>query len=158
MRRTESGWMIRAVDIRIRNEIAELATVRDLLDKIGDELHVPAEALIRLQGALDEIVSNAIRYSSPDHSSGEILVRIMVRPGSVALEIVDDGIAFDPTGVPAPPPAARRPGPGGIGIHLVRHLVDSFDYQRIDGRNHTVLITNCAVGAAPESTGRNEQE
>jgi anti-sigma regulatory factor (Ser/Thr protein kinase) len=142
--------MSRSVDIRIRNEIAELATVRDLLDRIGGELRVPAEALIRLQGALDEIVSNAIKYSWPDGSTGEILVRIMVRTSGVALEIVDDGIAFDPTGVPPPPPAARRPGPGGIGIHAVRHLVDNFAYQRIDGRNHTVLTTNCVVGEVPE--------
>ena len=140
--------MIRSIDIPIRNEISQLATVRDALDRIGDELRIPTPALMQLQVAADEIVSNVIKYAWPDGVDAEFLVRITIRPRTVTLEIIDDGAAFDPRTAPEPPPADQRPRPGGIGIHMIRKLVDDFAYQRIDGRNHTTLTKNHMAGAA----------
>jgi anti-sigma regulatory factor (Ser/Thr protein kinase) len=56
------------------------------------------------------------------------------------VEIVDDGREFDPRQAPAPEPQpAGRREPGGLGIHLVKQLVDRLEYERIDGRNRTVV-------------------
>ena len=143
--------MIRTTDIRIRNRISELATVRDALDRIGARHRLPSWSLIQLQVALDEIVSNVIRHAWPDGADSEILVRITVRPDRVTLEIVDDGISFDPRNVPAPPPADQRSQPDGIGIHMTRQLVDGIAWQRIDaGRNHTTLTKMRAADAVQE--------
>jgi serine/threonine-protein kinase RsbW len=139
--------MTRTVDVVIRNEISQLETVRDALDRLGDELRIPAWPLIQLQVALDEIVSNVIRYSWPDGTEGEVLVRIAVHPGCVTLEIFDDGVPFDPRDAPDPEPSDQRRSPGGIGIHMVRLLVDEFVWRRVDGRNHTTLTKKCTVGA-----------
>jgi len=141
--------MTRSVDIVIHNDLSEIALVRDALDRLGSELEVPGRAIIQLQVALDEIVSNVIKYSWADGGKHEFLVRITVNDGGVALDVFDDGEAFDPRGVPEPDPlpAGKRPEPGGVGIHMVKKLVDDFAYERIDGRNHTRLTKKCATGA-----------
>lgn len=144
--------MIRSIDIHMRNEASELERVRDALDSLGDELPISARALSQLQVALDEIVSNVIKYSWSDGANHEFLVRITADTRTVTLEIIDDGVAFDPRGAPdlAALPEGQRPHLGGRGIHMVRRLVDDFAYERIDGRNHTTLTKHCVAGAALE--------
>jgi anti-sigma regulatory factor (Ser/Thr protein kinase) len=141
--------MTRSVDIVLHNDLSEIALVRDALDRLGAELAVPGRAIIQLQVALDEIVSNVIKYSWADGENHEFLVRITVNDGAVALDIFDDGEPFDPRGAPEPDPplAGKRPEPGGVGIQMVKKLVDDLAYERIDGRNHTRLTKKCATGA-----------
>ena len=130
----------RSVEIVIRNEIAELATLRDSLERIGAELGVPGKPLMQLQVALDEIASNVIKYGWPDGGNHELRVRITGQQDRIEVEIVDDGREFDPRQAPAPEPQpAGRREPGGLGIHLVKQLVDRLEYERIDGRNRTVV-------------------
>jgi serine/threonine-protein kinase RsbW len=140
--------MRRTVDLWIQNDLAEIGTVRDALDNLASEVGIPMRALMQLQVALDEVASNVVRYSWEDGGRHEFLVRITVRAGAIDLEVVDDGRAFDPLSAPPPtvPANSQRPRPGGLGIHMVRKLVDSFSYQRIDGRNHTRLSKRCDVG------------
>jgi serine/threonine-protein kinase RsbW len=141
--------MSSSVDIVIHNELSEIALVRDALDQFGSELEVPAQAIVQLQIALDEIVSNVVKYSWVDDEKHDILVRITIDDDGVVLDIFDDGEPFDPRGAPEPLPslAGRRPEPGGVGIHMVRKLVDDFAYERIDAQNHTRLTKKCATGA-----------
>ena len=130
----------RSVEIVIRNEIAELATLSDGLERIGAELGVPGKPLMQLQVALDEVASNVIKYGWPDGGNHELCVRITGQQDRIEVEIVDDGREFDPRQAPPsePQPAGRRQ-PGGLGIHLVKQLVDRLEYERVDGRNRTVV-------------------
>jgi anti-sigma regulatory factor (Ser/Thr protein kinase) len=130
----------RSVEIVIRNDMAELAKLSDGLEQIGAELGVPGKPLMQLQVALDEIASNVINYGWPDGGSHELCVRITGQQDRIEVEIVDDGRAFDPRhALPSEPQPPGRRQPGGLGIHLVKQLVDRLDYERIDGRNRTVM-------------------
>jgi sigma-B regulation protein RsbU (phosphoserine phosphatase) len=142
--------VIRSVDCVLHNDLLEIAIVRDALDQIGKDFDVPARALMHLQVALDEVVSNVVKYSWPDGGKHEFLVRISVTATGVALDVFDDGRPFDPrqASEPAPLREGQRPRPGGVGIHMTKKLVDNLTYERVGGRNHTSLIKNCAIGAA----------
>ena len=130
----------RSVEIVIRNDLMELATLRDGLEQIGAELGVPGKPLMQLQVALDEIASNVINYGWPDGGNHELRVRITGQQDRIEVEIVDDGREFDPRQAPAPEPQpAGRRQPGGLGIHLVKQLVDRLEYERVGGRNRTVM-------------------
>jgi serine/threonine-protein kinase RsbW len=130
----------RSVEIVIRNDLMELATLRDGLEQIGAELGIPGKPLMQLQVALDEIASNVINYGWPDGGNHELCVRITGQQDRIEVEIVDDGREFDPRQAPAPEPQpAGRRQPGGLGIHLVKQLVDRLEYERVDGRNRTVV-------------------
>lgn len=146
--------MNRTVDLRISNDLSQIAIVRDTLDALANELGIPMRALMQLQVALDEVASNIVKYSWDDHGRHEFLVRITVHSSGVDLEIFDDGREFDPFSAPpaAPPADGQRPKPGGLGIQMVRKLVDTFSYERIDGRNHTTLSKKCDVGASVQGS------
>src|SRR5262249_22080802 len=100
------------------------------------------------------VISNVVKYAWDDGARHEFLVRITVHPERMDLEIFDDGREFNPLSAPEPePPAAgQRPKPGGLGIQMVRRLVDGFSYQRVDGRNHTTISKTRAVGPAVQGS------
>ena len=144
--------MIHAVDVQIRNDVSEIGIVRDTMDDLAREFGMPARALTELQVALDEVVSNVIKYSWHDGGQHEFLVRITMQPDRVDVEIFDDGRAFDPMAAPSPntAPAGQPPPRGGLGIHMIKKLVDHFTYERTDGRNHTTLRKKCDIGTVAE--------
>jgi serine/threonine-protein kinase RsbW len=129
----------RSAQIVIRNRIAELATLRDRLDAIGLRHGIGGQTLAKLQVALDELASNVIKYGWPEGGDHEVRVRFAVRRDRVEIEIVDDGLAFDPRGAPEPLPSSGSRRLGGLGLHIVRKLVDRIDYERLEGHNRTVV-------------------
>jgi len=103
---------------------------------------VPDRERYRLLVILDELFSNVVRYGYPAEARGSITFYLSRNDGN-QLEIVveDNGRPFDPLSVPEPDfdrPADARPT-GGLGIHLVRSLVDNARYFRREGANRLVL-------------------
>jgi anti-sigma regulatory factor (Ser/Thr protein kinase) len=127
--------------LAIRNEMAELAILREALKRFCAQHAIGDKILMQLQVTLDEVVSNIIKYAWPEGGAHEVLVQMAVGPKAIQIEVVDDGQAFDPRSVPAPARITRgsSPRPGGIGIHMVKQLVDDVAYTRTNGRNHTTL-------------------
>ena len=87
--------------------------------------------------ALDEVLANVITHGFEDSAEHEIIVRLDLESDSVRVAVEDEGVAFNPLNSPEPDltlPLELRPI-GGLGIHLVRNIMDELDYQRREGRN-----------------------
>jgi anti-sigma regulatory factor (Ser/Thr protein kinase) len=99
--------------------------------------------------ALDEILSNVVVHGYREDPTGRIELRLRRGPGVLAAEIRDRAPAFDPLLV-APPDldAPADPGRiGGLGIHLVRAVMDEVAYERIGDVN--VVRVSVATPAKP---------
>ncbi len=132
--------------IAVHNNLANLSIAGEALERFCMAHGIARQILTQLQVALDEIGSNIIKYAWADAGPHEFSVRLTAANNFIELELIDDGCAFNPLSAPAPPAHAdRRPEPGGVGIHMVRQLVDSIEYVRIDGRNHVIMKKRCAV-------------
>jgi serine/threonine-protein kinase RsbW len=132
----------RAVGLTVVNEPAAVAEVAAALDALAAAHGVPAEAVMDMQVALDEVVANVIAHAWPEGGRHEIRVRLAVTDAALTAEVEDDGIPFDPLAQPPPadlhaPLEARRVG--GLGIHLVRSLMSRVAYARLDNLNRLVL-------------------
>ncbi len=94
-----------------------------------------------MQVALDELLSNTVRSGFSSGQAGHIEVRFEISEGALDVLIVDDGIPFDPLACADPDTQAvleARPV-GGLGIYLVKQLMDSVNYERRDGANRLRL-------------------
>ena len=135
------------LDFRLVNDLAGMADLAEAVERFATEHRLPAEAANALCVCVDEAVSNAIAHGYPDGARGEIAVRLRRRPNCVVIEIEDDGALFDPLQAPPPDlslPLEKRPI-GGLGIHLIRNLMDELSYVRRDGRNLLKLVKNVAT-------------
>lgn len=137
--------MTNAFRITIGADQGEIAKVTAAFARFAELHALPAPVRRSLQIALDELLSNTIEYGfagrSEGEGEGEASVEVELRPDRVTLRLTDDGRPFDPFAVAAPDPAlaAEQRRIGGLGIHLVRGLMDEVSYQRRKGRNVVVL-------------------
>ena len=130
-----------AVAITIVNASSELARVWALADKFAAANQLSSDVAADLHVALDEVLTNIIKYGYTDDRAHEISIRLSVQDGELVAEIEDDGRPFDPLILPEPDvkaPLRERPV-GGVGIHFVRKLMNEVSYRRLADRNRLVF-------------------
>lgn len=127
--------------IAIRNEVREIRRLMEIVNGFLAGKEVSERGVYVTNLALDELVGNIIKYGYTDGQGHEIGVDVRIEAGHVVIRIEDDGREFNPCNVPEPDntkPIEERM-PGGLGIFLVRKLVESLEYERRGDRNVVVL-------------------
>lgn len=102
---------------------------------------LPGSLVRSVHVVLDELLSNTVRSGFAPGQTGRIDVRFEIADGALDVLIVDDGVPFDPLARVDPDttaPIEARPV-GGLGIYLVRQLVDRVDYERLGPENRLRL-------------------
>ena len=124
-----------ATRLELRNDVSELGPLAEAVESLCANVEIGALSAIRL--ALEEIVTNVIDYAHPEGGDHPILVDVTLEHGVFTARIEDDGIAYNPLAHPAPRldiPIEKRPI-GGLGVHLVKSLMDDVTYLRQRDRN-----------------------
>jgi len=124
----------RRIETRIRNDIAEVETVAEIVSQFCVTHNLSNRLLVSLGVSLDEALSNIIRYAYKDDHDHSILVRLDYEPDSVIATVEDDGRPFNPLSVPALDLGASNRD-RGFGIHFIRNLMDDVRYVRKEGIN-----------------------
>ncbi|HVA13173.1 MAG TPA: ATP-binding protein [Stellaceae bacterium] len=134
--------------LRIVNDLAELTRVAASVDAFCAARAIPPDCAFKLNLALEELLTNTISYGFDDAGRHEIAVTVALIGGEIVAEIGDDARPFDP--LQAPPPDLDSPleerRVGGLGVYLVKTLMDAVAYDRRDGRNHMTLRKRVAAG------------
>lgn len=111
-----------------------------------EERGVPPGPSAQLMIAFDEIVSNVLNHGGDEHAP-VVDVSLKLDEHGVLAEVSDDGTAFDPLTTPAPDTtlSVEDRDIGGLGIHLVRELMDDVSYTREENRNRLRFSKNCTL-------------
>jgi anti-sigma regulatory factor (Ser/Thr protein kinase) len=127
--------------IPVRNRLDEIPRVSRLVEAFGEAHGIPADICLCLNLALDEVLTNIVSYAYEDARNREILVRLRLEEHDAVVEVEDDGRAFDPLARPRVDFDARAGSDtvGGLGIELVRRVMDDVVYRREGGRNVLVM-------------------
>jgi serine/threonine-protein kinase RsbW len=129
------------VGITISNAASELARVSAVADQFAAANQLSSDVTADLHVALDEVLTNIIKYGYTEDRAHEISIHLRVEDGVLVGEVEDDGRPFDPLKVPEPdvkaPLKERRIG--GVGIHFVRKLMHEVNYRRVAERNRLVF-------------------
>ena len=128
--------------IVMRNDIQQIPTLAEWIDALG----IPQNLNMPINLALEEAVSNVMLYAYPGRDDGKVIVefvRSKTHDGERLLfTITDTGIPFDPTAQKEADItlSAEERSIGGLGIHLVRQIMDEVVYRREETRNILTLI------------------
>ena len=126
----------------LHNDIQQIPQLADFVETIAEESGLSQPLAMSLNLALEEAVTNVIVYAYPEGTDGLVDIEAIIRKDLIRFIISDSGQPFDPTQVEAVDinlPLEERPI-GGLGIHLVRSIMDEVSYERVDGKNHLYLI------------------
>jgi serine/threonine-protein kinase RsbW len=125
------------ITLELKADMAGLQTADRALDEFAAPRAWPETALFQVRLVLEEIMMNVISYGSDGAVIPNVRLHLAQQGAALSMEIADDGVAFDPLQAPAPDLDADiddRPI-GGLGVFLVRELMDSVAYRREAGWN-----------------------
>jgi serine phosphatase RsbU (regulator of sigma subunit)/anti-sigma regulatory factor (Ser/Thr protein kinase) len=128
--------------IRLTGTDPDLGRVQDQLDELAQTHALAPAAVADVHVALDEALSNVVRHGFADRRPHEITVALTVETDELRVAIEDDGRSFNPLTAPRPdldsPLEERRVG--GLGVHLIRELMNRVHYERVSGRNRLTMV------------------
>lgn len=130
-----------SITINISADVREIERLNKLVRQFGELHEVPSRSLYAVNLALDELVTNVILYGFENPEGKHVTVKIVTGAGELVASVMDDGKSFNPLEAKAPDlnaPLEER-DLGGLGIHLVRSLMDSVTYLR-DGDKNVLTV------------------
>lgn len=141
----------------IAPDLGEVARVNAAFAEFAAAHALPASIRRSMTVALEELLNNTVRHGFAGREGGEVAIEVELRTDRLSVTLTDDGQPFNPLGVAAPDtalPVAERQI-GGLGIHLVRRMMDDISYVRRTDRNVVILSKLLAGGmAAGQGGGR----
>ena len=131
--------------ITLNCDLARVPELNDFIFSIGEKLKLDPAVTGQIQLAVEEAVVNVMNYAYPERGKrGFVTVKAMSDGHELRFVVIDSGIPFDPTAKEkADTTLSVEDRPiGGLGIFLVRELMDSINYERVDNRNILMMIKN----------------
>ena len=118
-------------EYKIPAEISYLGEMRDFVTRVGRKYGVAERIINAFKLAIDEAATNIIRHAYRDWD-GFITIRIIIRDKSVTVSMIDQGHTFDPRNVRDPDlhryvDIGKK---GGLGIFIIRRVIDTIDYRK----------------------------
>ena len=132
--------------LTLDNSFDELPRLIDLVNRFADHCPLNSYEIKTLNLALEEFVTNVIKYAHGPESQWPIQVKYDCQQDLLSVVIEDFGDEFNPLKAETPPfeQNIEKLKIGGLGIYLVRQLIKDIQYERRDGKN--VLTINIKPG------------
>ena len=139
----QSGWRLQETLI---NQFTEIDRINDAFNAFAEKAEVPMAIVLKVNMVFDELLNNIISYAYTDQDEHEIHVDIQVLSGKLTIVIEDDGVPFNPFLKDDPDTKASIEDRdiGGLGIHLVKNIMDEVSYRRNLNRNTVTLMKRLA--------------
>ena len=129
----------------VDNQMSELRRLADFLDDLGEEWELNPGLVFSLNLVLEEALTNIILYGFQDTDKHSIEMEFSrTQIDQLVVCVIDDGHPYDPTQKEDPDlslPAEERPV-GGLGIFLIKKIMDKVEYHRNNNKNFLILTKN----------------
>ena len=134
-------------DVKLRksivlpNDVEEVSKLTAFVEEVCEAMGFDGALTAQLTLAIEEAVVNVMKYAYPPQTRGDVTIEAQSNDLRLKFTIIDSGMPFDPTvraEVDTTLSAEDRPI-GGLGIHLVRKIMDSINYERVDSLNVLTL-------------------
>ncbi|GAB6058929.1 ATP-binding protein [Desulfonatronum parangueonense] len=129
---------------KLTNFQGSMAELADTLRNLGSEQGWSDKCVYQITLSLDEIITNILQYGYQSTDAHEIDVTVEINEQQARLEVRDNARPFNPVAdISEPeldkPLLERKRCVGGMGVHLVKSIMNSIDYRYEDGRNFLTM-------------------
>ncbi len=130
------------LELKVKNQIDELARVEEQFEAFCEQYQVPDPARQKVSIVLDELLNNVVNYAFTDEKEHLIDVNFVLTGHRLVITIHDDGVPFNPFELDPPDISLSLDERviGGLGIFLVRQMMDEYLYTRHIGKNVVRLV------------------
>ena len=134
--------MAAALTLTLASDLAEIARLAAAVEAFAGRHALPPATVSALSLALEEVVANAIRHGYGEEREGAVRIDVVIAGKQLVATVEDEAPPFDPFAMPPPDTAAplEDRAIGGLGIHLVRTLMDEARYDRTATGNRVTLV------------------
>jgi serine/threonine-protein kinase RsbW len=128
----------------LKNYLSELKALHGHLNNWGGNIGLPADSISRINICLDELFTNIVSYGFDDDLEHIIKFTLNGDNNLVIINIEDNGIPFNPLEKIDPdfPENIESAEIGGLGILIIRKLMDNVSYERKQGKNKLTMRKN----------------
>jgi anti-sigma regulatory factor (Ser/Thr protein kinase) len=133
--------------ISVAGHAAQLPVLMRFLQEFWSATAMPPAEAVKFELALEEVFMNVVMHGMPGAGT-QVEVSVVFCDGGLTLVVENDGPAFDPLLLPAPDVEANLEDRkfGGLGVFLVRQMMDAVSYQRLAARNQLRMTKRLTAG------------
>ena len=129
------------LSVQLNNNKKEINRLKREFNKFGEFHQLPQKIFANMHIALEEVLTNVVKYGYTDEEEHQIVVHFRLKSNMIEVEVIDDARPFNILDVDEPITQIpfEEKSIGGLGIHLVKNLMDEVEYHRRKGLNQLFL-------------------
>jgi serine/threonine-protein kinase RsbW len=133
----------RKFTLKVPSSTENLALIREFVTSIGRQARMSDEDISQLELAVDEACANVIEHAYGHDISKEVIIRAIFDEDEVRISVIDTGHGFDPEKLNRETlkELVSRRKSGGLGIRLIKSLMDEVSYEIIPGQKNELHMT-----------------
>ena len=127
----------------IKSRTENLSSLRDFISDNANNAGLSTDDIDDIILAVDEACTNIIKHAYKSVPDGEIIIEINYNARKFTIKLIDHGNSFDPESVPVPDlqKYLRQRKVGGLGLYLMRTLMDDVKYVSVPGEYNQILLS-----------------
>ena len=130
-------------ELVVKSRTNNLSAIRDFVYAAAAEIGIPSEVIDNIILAVDEACTNIIKHAYKSYPEGEITIKIKYTDKKFTIVIIDHGTPFQPETIPDPDLQKyyRQHRIGGLGMYLMKSLMDEVKYVSVPGKYNQVMLS-----------------
>jgi serine/threonine-protein kinase RsbW len=139
--------------LSVPSSVENLIMVREFVRRVCEQAGFEKGDITKLTMAVDEACTNIVEHAYGHDTSKEVKVRAIYDEEQMRIELIDTGLGFDPTLVEPESleELVNKRKNGGLGIRLIRSLVDEVRYEISPGHKNELHLTKKLRKAKPKN-------
>jgi serine/threonine-protein kinase RsbW len=134
---------VKTKKLKVKSKTENLSIIRDFINSSAADAGLKADVIESIILAVDEACTNIIKHAYKSFPDGELIIKTKSTLDRFVISITDFGNSFEPEMIPEPDLQKyyRQRRVGGLGMYLMKTLMDDVKYKSIPGKYNEVLLS-----------------
>ncbi len=143
LRNSQKNNIVKTNKLKVKSKTENLSVIRDFVSSNAAEANIAQDIVENIILAVDEACTNIIKHAYHSVPDGEIIIKLKLSGKKFVVTITDYGNSFSPDKIPEPDLQKyyRQKKVGGLGMYLMKTLMDNVEYRSVPGKYNEVLLS-----------------